>query len=118
MCTQLKILSLESTLKSTLESTSLTGTLPTELGLLSELKELQVSKNSDLSGTVPVTYEKLAKLEELSIFGTAITHPIPIGICNQGYPTVVYSDEESDDCICCNSGPRPGDSFRRRTKMM
>jgi len=46
----------------------LTGTIPPELGRLSQLKTLYMEKNQ-LCGTIPDTLANLASLEELNLLG-------------------------------------------------
>lgn len=46
----------------------LTGTMPPELGRLSQLKTLYMEKNQ-LCGTIPDTLANLASLEELNLLG-------------------------------------------------
>ena len=59
-----------------LHDRNLNGAIPTELGMLSELKRLVLSRNQ-LTGTVPTWLGDLAHLEELTLWGNRLSGPIP-----------------------------------------
>jgi len=46
---------------------SLEGSLPTELGRLSQLRVLTLRANLTLTGEIPLEYTRLTKLEELDL---------------------------------------------------
>ena len=60
-----------------LERRGLTGELPTELGLLTGLEELNVSLNSQLTGLIPAELGDLANLRTLHLHYNRLTGPIP-----------------------------------------
>ena len=60
-----------------LERRGLTGELPTELGLLPGLEELNVSLNSQLTGLIPAELGDLANLHTLHLHYNRLTGPIP-----------------------------------------
>ena len=60
-----------------LERRGLTGELPTELGLLTGLEELNVSLNSQLTGLIPAELGDLANLRTLHLRYNRLTGPIP-----------------------------------------
>ena len=49
------------------DENSLTGTLPTQLGLLTNLINLEVDVNPELSGSLPTELGRLTKLTELDL---------------------------------------------------
>ncbi|CAB9517093.1 Leucine Rich Repeat [Seminavis robusta] len=57
------------------------GTIPSELGLMTQLTELNLSGNSAVSGTLPSELLLLTSLLYLDISGTTITGSIPIDLC-------------------------------------
>eukprot|EP00242_Pyramimonas_sp_CCMP2087_P013635 CAMPEP_0198197358 /NCGR_PEP_ID=MMETSP1445-20131203/982_1 /TAXON_ID=36898 /ORGANISM="Pyramimonas sp., Strain CCMP2087" /LENGTH=307 /DNA_ID=CAMNT_0043866629 /DNA_START=129 /DNA_END=1052 /DNA_ORIENTATION=- len=60
----------------TASSLSLTGTLPTELGLFTALKVLFMEDNS-FTGTLPTELGAMTKMQELSLRGNLLSGPIP-----------------------------------------
>jgi len=61
---------------------SLVGTIPTEIGGLTQLKELVFYFNPGLVGTIPPEIGGLQNLQSLNIEGTSIIGGIPDGLCN------------------------------------
>ena len=59
-----------------LHDMDLNGAIPTELGRLSELKRLALSRNQ-LTGTLPTWLGDLTHLEELTLWGNRLSGPIP-----------------------------------------
>jgi len=61
-----------------LHSSSLTGTIPTEIGLLTELMSLYLHENPGLTGTIPTEFGRLTKMGSLA-FGVnpGLTGTIP-----------------------------------------
>jgi hypothetical protein len=74
--------------------------LPTELGQLTGLVKLYVSASS-VSGTVPASFASLARLEGLRIDGTLMTGSIPAEVCALGRLEVV-SHSADVTCTCPN----------------
>ena len=64
-----------------LHDSDLNGAIPTELGMLSELKRLALSRNQ-LTGPVPAWLGDLAHLEELTLWGNRLSGPIPTSLGN------------------------------------
>ena len=64
-----------------LHDMDLNGAIPTELGMLSELRRLVLSRNQ-LTGTVPTWLGDLAHLEELTLWGNRLFGPIPLSLGN------------------------------------
>ncbi|SNR28624.1 Por secretion system C-terminal sorting domain-containing protein [Maribacter sedimenticola] len=67
-----------------IQSNGLVGTLPDELGNLSELQSLELHRNfyigyipNILNGSIPSTFQNLKKLEILNLFATGISGTIP-----------------------------------------
>ena len=65
---------------SAFDFSGLTGTLPTELANLSELRSLAVNGNLGITGTIPSEYEKLTKLETYDFSATKIVGPNPLAL--------------------------------------
>ena len=61
----------------------LTGTVPSELGVLSELKTLDVSGNVQVQGTFPSELQKLTVLYHLDISATQVSGSIPWSFCER-----------------------------------
>ena len=62
-----------------LNSNALTGSIPAEIGNLTELENLNLGSNG-LSGAIPAELGGLAKLEYLGLFVNALTGSIPVEI--------------------------------------
>ena len=60
-----------------LERRGLTGEIPSELGLLTGLEELNVSLSSQLTGLIPAELGDLANLRTLQLHYNRLTGPIP-----------------------------------------
>jgi hypothetical protein len=58
-------------------SLGLTGTVPEEVGLLTDLQVLDVSNNTMLSGWMPTQVGKLVNLQSLQLAGNKLSGPIP-----------------------------------------
>ena len=77
------------------------GSLPTELGELSLLQELDVSGNRFIYGTVPSELALIPDLSRLSIIGTSITGTIPEGLCskvNRGDLVLIANESIARTC--------------------
>jgi len=57
------------------------GSVPTEFGLLASLEELDLSGNPSATGSLPTVLGSLKHLKRLDITETAITGPLPAGLC-------------------------------------
>ena len=60
----------------------LTGSLPPELGRLSELRRLEIGGNAGLIGPIPAELSSLTHLEELNLQANRLTGSIPPGLGN------------------------------------
>ncbi|XAR56215.1 Non-specific serine/threonine protein kinase [Bertholletia excelsa] len=58
------------------ESNSLSGSIPSTVGLVSELEVLRLDRNL-LKGPVPTNISKLTKVQELSLSNNQLTGPLP-----------------------------------------
>jgi Leucine-rich repeat (LRR) protein len=59
-----------------LHNNKLTGQIPTELGLLTQLKTLSLSENQ-LTGAIPLELGRLTELRELYLHNNKLTGPTP-----------------------------------------
>ena len=66
-----------------LHQNNLTGTIPPELGNLSELQDLRLYSNQ-LSGTIPTELGNLTKLGILAVYSNQLTGVIPASLGNLG----------------------------------
>ena len=82
-----------------LDDEDLTGTIPTELGSLSELTHLDLSDNS-LTGDIPRKLGRLDNLEEVRLSGNSLTGCIP-----QGLKDVTTNDLSSLSLLYCPPAP-------------
>ena len=64
-----------------LSSNNLTGSIPSELGDLASLRELDLYRNR-LTGSIPSELGKLANLERLHLLTNQLTGPIPSELGN------------------------------------
>ena len=64
-----------------LSGNNLTGTIPTELGLLSSLEDLNLEANQ-LSGTIPTEMGLLSNLKELTLSFNQLTGSVPISLAS------------------------------------
>jgi Leucine-rich repeat (LRR) protein len=85
---------------------SLTGTIPTEFGVLPLLTRVWLNGN-DLVGTVPEALANITKLEILEIQDNEITGTMPEGICEiiqnseYEYKSLVADCDEVECTDCC-----------------
>ena len=82
-----------------LDDEDLTGSIPTELGSLSELTHLDLSDNS-LTGDIPRKLVRLDNLEEVRLSGNSLTGCIP-----QGLKDVTTNDLSSLSLLYCPPAP-------------
>ena len=85
-----------------LQNRKLTGTVPPELGSLSNLGVLEISDNQ-LAGNIPPSLGNLPHLRELNLGGNQLVGPIPAGI---GRLSELYVLELWDNGL---SGPTPSE---------
>jgi Leucine-rich repeat (LRR) protein len=89
---------LGSLLELDLSNTAITGSVPSELALLTDLQILKLSKNF-LSGGIPVEMESLTTLRIIELEGTGLTGGMPEGLC-----LLPYLESLSVDCSKVNCG--------------
>ncbi|MFT7451059.1 MAG: hypothetical protein ACI9VN_001782, partial [Patescibacteria group bacterium] len=77
-----------------LNSSGLTGNLPLDLAVLTELQELKVSNNC-LTGTIPTEFEDLINMRQLWIDGNDLVGAVPEELCNMTNLTVFFLDENN-----------------------
>ena len=66
----------------TASSNNLNGYLPSEIGNLSELRELKLIGNKNLTGNLPDEIGKLTSLQYLNLYGCGFSGTIPLAIGN------------------------------------
>ncbi|KAI2505057.1 hypothetical protein MHU86_9413 [Fragilaria crotonensis] len=83
------------------EGNSLSSTIPSEIGLLTQLRKLDISRNA-LSSTIPSEIGLLTLLTELDFTNNELTGAIPSSLCSL---TSLYGNIGIDDGeITCASG--------------
>jgi Leucine-rich repeat (LRR) protein len=91
----------EATKNILLRSKNLTGTVSTELGLLTNLAELDLSSNQ-LSGSVPFELGLLTQLTFLDLSSNKLTGSVPAPLCtDSGIVRDVRIDCDRIVCPCC-----------------
>jgi hypothetical protein len=81
-----------------LESTNVDGTVPSELGNLVELEVLTIARCKAIGGTLPSELANLTKVKELIIAATGLRGDIPI--CPTA-PILEPRYQCSLECDCC-----------------
>mmetsp|Transcript_11615 Transcript_11615/g.16387 ORF Transcript_11615/g.16387 Transcript_11615/m.16387 type:complete len:863 (+) Transcript_11615:215-2803(+) len=92
-------------------SNELIGSIPTHVGLLSELREFNIGGNLGLNGTIPSELSQLLQLERLNLSGTSLTGDVPDVICDEvGYYLFSFdvdcnaaTNATSKRCQCCTN---------------
>lgn len=64
------------------QNNNLNGSLPVELGDLTELTTLSITLNPNLTGNIPVTLGNLSNLTTLQLWNNSLTGPIPTTLGN------------------------------------
>ena len=85
------------------------GTLPTELGLLTNVEVFSVSRNPGIIGGVPDTLENLTLIEDAYFHGTGLTSGLETLFCGAYLLDKFYADCSSSgglvaaeiNCTCC-----------------
>ena len=77
------------------------GTIPSEIGMLSSLYWLYLHQNS-ITGTIPTEIGMLSSLERLVLYDNSITGTIPTELCTLTN-TFIYYDEDEISCTCIDS---------------
>lgn len=76
------------------------GTLPTEVGLLTNLQELVLWKNVGMTGAIPSELALLTKLALLDLHETSLTGSIPSEICELETPVVIRTCDPEVNKLC------------------
>lgn len=76
------------------------GTLPTEIGLLTNLQELALWKNVGVTGAIPSELSLLTKLVLLDLGETGLTGSIPSELCEFETPVVIRICGQEADWLC------------------
>lgn len=82
-----------------------TGALPSELGMLTHLQEIDVSGNVDIDGVIPTELEALSHLQRLDIEGTNMEGSIPEAMCSESQGTGIPAVDIVANCSrveCCD----------------
>jgi hypothetical protein len=87
-----------------LSRNSLEGEIPTEIRLLTDLQELLLSNNSDLSGSIPSALGLLSQLVLLKLGGTSLTGQVPEAVCALMGNGVMEAIEVDCGLVRCNCG--------------
>lgn len=87
---------------------SLSGSIPSEMGLLSNARKVWLSGNN-ISGRVPTEIGKLKKLQLFEVHDNTLSGRMPVPVCNLVVPssnggnlTTLTADCEMN-CTCCTS---------------
>ena len=87
-----------------LANNELSGTIPTEYGLLSSLQNLNLSGNRALGGSIPTELGDLSALLSLNLTKTALTGDVTIGLCLLRPCLTSLSVPPEVVCPCCAGG--------------
>ena len=90
----------------------LTGSIPVEIGQISNLEYLSLRQNAQLVGSLPSSMTQLSLLKETLLDGTSVTSGIN-QMCRADGSLVVYTDCDANnivgnystivvDCECCH----------------
>ena len=82
--------------------TAFYGSIPSEFGTLSRLKELDLSGNAKIVGTLPSELQLLSTLEQLEISGTSITGTIPSALCDRVRAGRLKIKADCEALQCCD----------------
>jgi hypothetical protein len=89
----------------------LIGSIPTELGLLTNMREIQLHF-TDVTGQVPSELGNLSQLAYLRLYDTGLQGSMPSEVCSlrvNGNLTVLEADCTTLQCDCCTKCKRLGD---------
>ena len=76
----------------------LTGSLPSELGLLTQLTRFGLYSNQ-ATGSLPTELGLLTKLRLVYLYDNALTGSVPSSLCSSG--AIIYIDCGEIACTCC-----------------
>lgn len=85
-----------------LHNNKLAGNIPTALGLLNGLRGLSVSDNPGLVGQIPTEVTNLSNLESGYFYNTGLTGTMPFCEMNKLFSEMI-ADCNEVDCPCCTS---------------
>lgn len=78
------------------------STLPTHLGLLSKLTELDVSENANLGSSIPSEIGSLSTLTKFDVSGTSLTGRVPEGLCGRARDGALEVMANCSQIQCCS----------------
>ena len=81
-----------------LEINNLWGTIPTELGKMTEMQYMHLSVNQ-LMGTIPKHLGRMTNLVELWLGYNNLTGTMPFNLCSIEIPPVITCGQI--ECSCC-----------------
>ena len=87
-----------------LGNNDIAGTISPSIRELSNLRELDLSGNTNLRGRIPEELGQLTALERVDLTRTRLTGPIPNEVCEKesmGLLELLLDDCASDDIECC-----------------
>lgn len=82
-----------------LQEKALSGTIPTELGMLSMISYMNLKENA-LSGTLPSELTQLSELKELALANNLLSGTISPGLCSHFAETTSHCDLSGNPFAC------------------
>lgn len=80
------------------ENDGLTGTIPTEIGLMTSLEILDLSSTTLLTGTIPTELGLLSNLRSVDLGFSALTGAVPSELCTVSADPSLFLDTLIVDC--------------------
>lgn len=88
-----------------ISNNSLSGNIPSEIGLLENVRTIAL-KNNRLDGAIPIQFGFLANLEELSLEKNLLTGGVPNSLCSASFASI---ESLSSDCLAETTGDKPSE---------